>query len=343
MGNRWQKGSSCPLELSPAHAVSILPVRRANKAIHHPIVQFTRRDATLKPLSVRKSLTRKKILLIGCTGFIGKVWLTMLAEGFARNRPHLPADPASWNTVRRCNDLKKLSPSLLLSSLSMNYMAIGWVSFLPNGLRLSREMFQSPSSALTPQTARRLYAELDLIVNSAGLTDFNPDLRLALSTNADSVLHLIEFLNNSQKAGLVHVSTCFVNGRTDGRVPEELRRNYTPKGRAEFDATSEWKFLHQEIRRVEEESENSSLNEQFRIQVVSRWKDGQEAGLGQKGIQNRIRNLRTRWVRDQLIELGVQRAQYWGWPNIYTFTKSLGESFWKSKEPAFPLVSLAPR
>ena len=156
------------------------------------------------------------------------------------------------------------------------------------------------------------------------------------------MLHLIEFLNNSQKAGLVHVSTCFVNGRTDGRVPEELRRNYTPKGRAEFDATSEWKFLHQEIRRVEEESESSSLNEQFRTQAVSRWKDGQEAGPGQKGIQNRIRNLRTRWVRDQLIELGVQRAQYWGWPNIYTFTKSLGESFLEIKGASLPFSIARP-
>jgi long-chain acyl-CoA synthetase len=137
-------------------------------------------------------------------------------------------------------------------------------------------------------------------------------------------MHLVEFLHNSKKAALVHVSTCFVNGRTDGRVPEELHHNYTPKGRAEFDAISEWKFLHQEITRVEEESENPSLNEQFKTQAVSRWKGGKEAVPG-KGIQNRIRNLRTRWVRDH-DEFGVQRAHYWGWPNIYTFTKSLGIS-----------------
>src|SRR5207249_10315922 len=29
--------------------------------------------------------------------------------------------------------------------------------------------------------------------------------------------------------------------------------------------------------------------------------------------------------RNRLTELGVERAAFWGWPNIYTYTKSLGE------------------
>ena len=31
------------------------------------------------------------------------------------------------------------------------------------------------------------------------------------------------------------------------------------------------------------------------------------------------------WTRNRLTELGVERAEFWGWPNIYTYTKSLGE------------------
>src|ERR1043165_9519693 len=31
------------------------------------------------------------------------------------------------------------------------------------------------------------------------------------------------------------------------------------------------------------------------------------------------------WVRNRLTEMGIQRAEFWGWPNIYTYTKSLGE------------------
>ena len=330
-----------PQEFSTLNPLSILPVHRRIRTIHHPMVQFARRDSTLRPLSVRGSLSGKKILLIGCTGFIGKVWLTMLLKDlpeigrvFLLIRRH-----GKRSALQRFEKIVAESPTFKPFHESYGNQ-LG--EFLAERIEVIEGDVSEPQLGLNPQTARRLYGELDLIVNSAGLTDFNPDLRLALSTNADSVLHLIEFINNSQKAGLVHISTCFVNGRTDGRVPEELRRNYTPKGRVEFDAISECKFLHQEIKRVEEESESPSLKEQFRTQVISRWKDGEEAGHGQKGIQNRIRNLRTRWVRDQLIELGVQRAQYWGWPNIYTFTKSLGESLLENKGASLPFSIARP-
>ena len=31
------------------------------------------------------------------------------------------------------------------------------------------------------------------------------------------------------------------------------------------------------------------------------------------------------WTRTRLTELGVERSALWGWPNIYTYTKALGE------------------
>src|SRR6202041_2898071 len=34
---------------------------------------------------------------------------------------------------------------------------------------------------------------------------------------------------------------------------------------------------------------------------------------------------RRKWVSAQLVEAGRERATHWGWPNIYTYTKSLGE------------------
>ena len=182
----------------------------------------------MKPLSVRGNLTGKKILLIGCTGFIGKVWLTMLLDD-------LPEIGRVILLIRRHGTRSALQRFERIVAESPTFKPfhekygdrLG--EFLAERIEVIEGDVSEPQLGLDPQTARRLYDELDLIVNSAGLTDFNPDLRLALSTNADSVMHLIEFLHNSKKAGLVHVSTCFVNGRTDGRVPEELHHNYTPK------------------------------------------------------------------------------------------------------------------
>ncbi|MCA1631757.1 MAG: AMP-binding protein [Acidobacteria bacterium] len=34
---------------------------------------------------------------------------------------------------------------------------------------------------------------------------------------------------------------------------------------------------------------------------------------------------RKMWTRERLTDLGIERAEWWGWPNIYTYTKSLGE------------------
>jgi long-chain acyl-CoA synthetase len=175
-------------------------------------------------------------------------------------------------------------------------------------------------------------------VNSAGLTDFNPDLRLALSTNTDSVLHLVEFLRRCRRAGLVHVSTCFVNGRTDGRVPEELQPNYTPRGASDFNARREWQFLHAEVSRLEQEAESPAVQTQFEAEALLKVRSS--SGSDEKAVKNQIRKIGTRWIRDRLIDIGIARAQHWGWPNIYTFTKSLGESLLAAEASDLP-VSIA--
>ncbi len=81
-----------------------------------------------------------------------------------------------------------------------------------------------------------LRKNLDLIINSSGLTDFNPDLRDALATNVDAAVHVLEFVRQSDHAGLLHLSTCYVAGARDGRVGETLRPNYTPPALPDFDA-----------------------------------------------------------------------------------------------------------
>ena len=34
---------------------------------------------------------------------------------------------------------------------------------------------------------------------------------------------------------------------------------------------------------------------------------------------------RKMWIRERTTELGAERAEYWGWTNIYTYSKSLAE------------------
>ena len=55
---------------------------------------------------------------------------------------------------------------------------------------------------LNAEVARRLQKNLDVIVNSSGLTDFNPDLRDALATNTDAAMSVLEFVRGTEHAGL---------------------------------------------------------------------------------------------------------------------------------------------
>src|SRR5581483_7928709 len=83
-----------------------------------------------------------------------------------------------------------------------------------------------PGLGLAPEVAERMRANLDLVINSSGLTDFNPDLRDALSTNVDAAANILEFVRQSDHAGLLHLSTCYVAGARDGRVTETVRPDY---------------------------------------------------------------------------------------------------------------------
>ena len=322
--------------VSPARL--IFPTARQHSVPKHPVVNFGGQQRQVERFSVREVFAGKNLLVIGTTGFIGKVWLTMLLEDLPEiNRIYLLVRrQGSRSALQRFERIVAESPAFkVLHDLHGDNLG-HWLS---ERIEVLEGDVSEPGLGLDGATAEILHQELDLVVNSAGLTDFNPDVRLALSTNVDSVIHLVQFLRRCRRAGLVHVSTCFVNGRTDGRVPEELQRNYTPRGTSDFDARGEWEHLHGEVRRIEQEAESSSSQMRFREEALSKIKSGADSA-DEKAVNNQIRKIRTRWVRDRLIDIGIERAQRWGWPNIYTFTKSLGESLLASDAGDLP-VSIA--
>src|SRR5262249_10148491 len=68
------------LNLSNVKALqsAVVPATRQAPIVEFPIVRFDDSGKQSGQLSVRKALNRKRIMLIGVTGFIGKVWLVNL-------------------------------------------------------------------------------------------------------------------------------------------------------------------------------------------------------------------------------------------------------------------------
>ncbi len=180
----WTKS---PEKLKSAEQSSVHPVPAVGRAV--ALLGDTPR---VDHMSVRQTLAGKHILLVGVTGFIGKVWLVDLLENIPdigkitllirRNR--------TTSAQRRFEKIVEESPTL--DPLQEKYgRKLG--AFLKEKVDVVEGDVSQPGLGMDPETQARLHKSLDLVVNSAGLTDFNPDLRDAIASNVDSTLNLIDF------------------------------------------------------------------------------------------------------------------------------------------------------
>jgi long-chain acyl-CoA synthetase len=185
-----------------------------------------------------------------------------------------------------------------------------------------------------------LQKNLDLIINSSGLTDFNPDLRDALASNTTAALNILEFVRSADHAGLVHLSTCYVAGEQDGRVGEKLTPNYNPRGLAEFDAEQEFRSLQELVKQAEVQAESDEVTSGLRMQAQS--KEHAAKDLHGAALENQIRKNRVRWLKTYLTEAGTRRAKELGWPNTYTLSKSLAESLIVKYGAGLPVAVVRP-
>jgi thioester reductase-like protein len=305
-----------------ALASAIVPAVRVETPRVRPIVYFDEKRYPAR-FSVRKALGGKQVLLIGVTGFIGKVWL-------ASTLMDLPEIGKLYLLIRR----QKSNPAQRRFEKMIEASPVFDPLFEKYGNRLGAMLTEKvevvegdvsqPGLGLDPETSARLRNQLDLIINSSGLTDFNPDLRDALAVNVDSTLHLIDFIRGSDHAALLHLSTCYVAGQRDGRVSERLRPNYTPAHLKDFDAEKEWHRLHELVESAEARVEGAEVTEELKQQALG--KEHAAKGLSGAVLENQIRKNKVRWLKNYLTEEATRRAQELGWPNTYTFTKSLAES-----------------
>jgi len=333
---RWVR--SLGLRGTKALAAAIIPVERVNPVRARPLVHFDEARHS-EPLSVRKALKGKRVLLIGVTGFIGKVWL-------ANTLMDLPEIGKLYLLIRQQKSNpaqnrfeKMIEESPVFDPLFEKY-GDGLGALLAQKIEVVEGDVSQPGLGLDAETATRLRENLDLVVNSSGLTDFNPDLRDALAVNVDSAYHLIEFIRGSAHAALLHLSTCYVAGQRDGRVGEHLQPNYTPAGVADFDAEKEWQRLHKLLESAEARAEGPEVTRELTQQALG--KEHAAKGLHGPALENQIRKNRIRWLKTYLTEAGIQRAKELGWPNTYTYTKSLAESLIAKYGNGLPIAIVRP-
>ena len=317
---------------------AVIPAERNLPALERPIVHFDK-NAHIKPLSVRKALSNKHVMLIGVTGFIGKVWLV-------NTLMDLPEIGQIYLLIRRqkSNPAQKrfekmIEESPVFDPLYEKYGA-EFSRFIGARVQVVEGDVSRQDLGFAPEIAEHLRKNLDLIINSSGLTDFNPDLRDALATNVDAALNILEFVRQSDHAGLLHLSTCYVAGAKDGRVTEKLRPNYTPAGVSDFDADHELRSLHEFVKEAERKAESAEVTNELQLQA--RGKEHAAKDLHGSALDIQVRKNRVRWLRNYLTEAGKKRAVELGWPNTYTLTKSLAESLICKYGEGLPIAVVRP-
>jgi len=317
---------------------AVVSAHRTTPAVERAIVQFERKH-TGDPLSVRAAVRGKHVMLIGVTGFIGKVWL-------ANTLMDLPDIGQIYLLIRRQKSNpaqsrfeKLIDESPVFDSLYAKY-GRKLLQFINERVQVIEGDVSQPNFGVDSAVADELRGKLDLIINSSGLTDFNPDLREAVSSNVDAVMNVLQFVRESDHAGLLHLSTCYAAGRCDGRVDEDLRPDYTPIGLPGFDAELEWKSLHRQIDAIQASAEGPVVTEELRRQAVG--KEHAAKDLHGAALENQIRKNRVRWLRNELTEAGKRCAHELGWPNTYTFTKSLAESLLTKYGADLPVAIVRP-
>jgi thioester reductase-like protein len=338
-GRRAPKTLSRHLDISLEQLkAAVFPAERQVALPPRPIVLFDG-EKHVESLSVRQAFSGKYVMLIGVTGFIGKVWL-------ANTLMDLPEVGKIYLLIRRqkSNPAQRRFEKMIEESPVFDPLFERYGSKLADFLRHKVEVIEGDVTqaglGLELNVAHRLQQKLDLIVNSSGLTDFNPDLRDALITNTDAPLNVVEFIRSCDHAGLLHLSTCYVAGEQDGRVSEKLVPNYNPHRLPGFDAEREWQALHELIRQAEAQSESEEVTSGLRMQA--RAKEHAAKDLQGAALENQIRKNRVRWLKTYLTETGTRRAKELGWPNTYTLTKSLAESLITKRGAGLPIAVVRP-
>ncbi|TMQ02670.1 MAG: hypothetical protein E6J91_50710, partial [Deltaproteobacteria bacterium] len=307
-----------------------------------------REPVTGKPrLDVAQIFRRKNVMLIGSTGFVGKVALAMLLHRYPEiGRVYCLVRPGAGNTADE-RFYKKVASSEVFDPVRAQHGS-GFEDFLRG------KIVAVPGDIGRPlcNFGDEQFAELDragglhAIINSAGLVSFAPSLESALRINAMGAKNV---LDTARKAGarLCHVSTCYVAGRRDGDVwedepivgyfPRSEARDAAPRGgrhrsdgRGElldrdFDPAAEIADCQRVIDQARERSNDRQHISRFREKAAEALREQRRDPDDENDLKIAVARERKIWMNDVLTKLGMERAEHWGWTNTYTYTKSLGE------------------
>jgi long-chain acyl-CoA synthetase len=277
-------------------------------------------------LDIRAQLEGSRLLVLGGTGFLGKIFWVMLLCRYpeigkifllVRKSSKETSEQRFWNTIatsEALEPLRKIHGDGFNDFLKEKVVPIDGDVGLP----------------LCGIDVKDIKGTIDAVVNVAGVVDFNPPLDEALDTNAFGAQNLVALSKALGDVPLMHTSTCYVVGNREGLIVEEKPGERHPFPRAEELGADLWDpereiadcldLIAQAKSRCEDGFRQSDFLERANKSLMRRGEPTTGAPL-----EEELKSVKRKYVSDRLVEAGLERATHWGWPNIYTYTKSIGE------------------
>jgi long-chain acyl-CoA synthetase len=280
-------------------------------------------------MNVTETLRGRRILFVGATGFVGKVALSMLLDRFPElGQAFVLVRPGAGSTSEQ-RFFGKVVRSPTFDPLRARH-GDGLEAFLRARVTPVPGDAARPDLNFSAEDLARM-GKLDAVINCAGLVSFSPSLETALRINTLGVRNVRDVARKTG-AAVVHVSTCFVAGNRSeghGEVWEDDPAGYYPRRGelrdADFEVDAEVADCERIIAQVKALADDRAHISLFRERAAERLRDEGRDPDDERTVRLAVARERKLWVAARLTELGMERAQHWGWPNIYTYTKSLGD------------------
>ncbi len=248
-------------------------------------------------------LTGAHVLLTGATGFLGQATLEKLLDDYPDTRVSV--------LIRRRGST---SAQGRLTSMLRKPVFGRWRERV--GEDTARQLVADRVHVVEGDLASPpvLPTDLDVVIHCASTVSFDPPIDDAFSTNVSGVVNLYEAIAaTGTTPHVVHISTAYVAGARKGVVPE-----------ASLDHTVDWRTeLNAAMSARDDVERDSRRPEALRKALAEAKSDHGKAGPQSAALA--AEDARKEWVAKRLIDYGRLRAQSLGWPDVYTFTKALGE------------------
>ncbi|MEC8974740.1 MAG: SDR family oxidoreductase [Actinomycetota bacterium] len=185
-------------------------------------------------------------------------------------------------------------------------------------------------------TGLEILKSCDVVIHSAAAVSFDEPLDRAIEVNLMGPVRLVNTLKSLEcSPHLVMVSTCYVAANRKGDAPE------LPLTDSPFYVPLDWRDETDAARRTRSYIEDASR----RPSNLDLFRSSARAELGAAGtpaLARKTEQLRQRWVKDQMVEAGRNRANSLGFPDAYAFTKAMSEQAVEEIRNDIPLSLVRP-